>query len=63
MAKFCPNLKSLRTKFKWNEIETLKVILNGCIQLETINVSCGKDYLNEDELLEVVTRYSPKKIS
>ena len=24
-------------------------------------LSCGKDYLNEGELLEVVTRYSPKK--
>jgi len=38
IAKFCPNLKLLYTKFKNNEIETLKVILHSCQQLESIIV-------------------------
>jgi len=61
IAKFCPNLKLLYTIFKKDEVETLKVILNSCQELECIRVMCGDGYLNECELLEVVTKYSPKK--
>ena len=50
----------LYTKFKNDEVETLKVILNSCQELECIRVMCGDGYLNECELLEVVTKYSPK---
>jgi len=60
IAKFCLNLKSLCTGFKYNEIETLKVILNGCQQLESNDVLCGSGFLNENELLKVVAEYSPK---
>ena len=37
------------TVFKDDEIETLKLILNGCQQLGSINVWCGDFYLNETE--------------
>ena len=48
IAKFCFNLKSLCTHFKNDEVETLKMILNGCQRLERIAVSCGDgDHLNE----------------
>ena len=33
------------TVFQHNEVETLKVILNSCQQLESIRVLCGDDYL------------------
>ncbi len=58
IAKFCPNLRSLCTV---DEIETLKVILNSCQELESVEVWCGNGYLNETELLEVVAKHSPKK--
>ncbi len=61
VAKFCPNLKSLYTIFKSDEIERLKTILDSCQQLESIKVWCGLDYLNESELLKVVAKHSPKK--
>ncbi len=61
IAKFSPNLKFLYTKYKNDEVETLKLILNGCQQLESIGVWCDNYYqLNECELLVVVTKYSPK---
>jgi len=66
IAKFCPNLKTLYTGFKVDEIETLKAILNSCQQLESIETWCGHslfgdDYLNENKLFEMVVKYSPKK--
>jgi len=60
VAKFCPNLKSLHTIFNSNEMETLKIILTSCQQLESLEVWCGDIYLNENDLLKVVTKYSPK---
>ncbi len=60
IIKFCPNLKSLRTVFSDDKVETLKVILNGCQQLESNDVLCGSGFLNENELLKVVAEYSPK---
>ncbi len=72
IAKFCLNLKSLNTTFSNDESETLKVILNNCQQLESIKILYD-DYnyfeyyededlicLNEEELLEIVAKYSPK---
>ena len=53
------NEKNLYTIFKNDELETLKVIFNGCQQLESIKMLCGESYLNESELLEVV-KYSSK---
>jgi len=48
VAKFCPNLKFLSTIFRYDEIETLKVILNSCQQLKSIKVWCSSSYyLNE----------------
>ena len=61
IAKHCPNLKSLYTRFVADKVETLKLILNSCQQLESIKVSCDYGYLNESELLKVITKYSPKK--
>ncbi|RIA99332.1 hypothetical protein C1645_811569 [Glomus cerebriforme] len=60
ISKFCPNLKSLFTMFKINEIETLKIILNHCQYLESIKIWYGEKYLNENELFEVIVKYSPK---
>ncbi len=61
IVKFCSKLNSLYTIFYDNEMETLKLILNGCQELESIEVWGGGYYLNEVKLLEVVAKYSPKK--
>ena len=61
IAKSCPNLKSLSTVFKYDEIETLKVILNSCQHLEGIKVWCGGYNCDVNELLEVIAKCSPKK--
>ena len=62
IARLCPNLKWLSTVFMQEEIESLKVILNNCQQLESMEVEGGEDHhLNECKLLEIVTKYSPKK--
>ena len=45
----------------YNFIETFKEILSSCQQLESIEILCGKDYLNIGELLNVVARYSSKE--
>jgi len=62
LAKFCPNLKTLYTIFKYDEVETLKLILHSCQHLESIEVwcgDCGHYYLSK--LLKVVVEYSPKE--
>ncbi|RIA99334.1 hypothetical protein C1645_870050 [Glomus cerebriforme] len=60
ISKFCPNLKNLSSIFLEEELGTLKVILNNCQYLESINVWCGDGYLNEKEFLEVFAKHSPK---
>jgi len=60
VAKFCPNLKKFHLIFKYDELETLKIIFNSCQYLETIKIDCGGTYLKEKEMLEVVSKYSPK---
>ena len=52
IARFCPNLKSLFTIF--DEIETLKEVLNSCKYLESIKVGHRKG------ILEVIANHSPK---
>ena len=42
IARLCPNLKSLYTDFQQDEMETLKVILTNCQQLESIKVRCDR---------------------
>jgi len=62
IAKFCPNLKSLSTIFRDDEVETLKGILNGCQELESIMVwDGGRSHLNESKLLKVIAKFSPKE--
>ena len=48
---------------KFLEKFLVKVILNGCQRLERIAVSCGDGdcYLHEDEVLEIITKDSPKE--
>ena len=61
VAKFCSNLKKLRLIFKYDELETLKMVFNNCQYLESIKIRCGGDYyLEEKEMLEMVSKYSPK---
>jgi hypothetical protein len=61
IAEYCPNLKSLYTKFLSYEIETLKKIFGNCHQLENIKTICGSPhYLGGKQLLEIVAKYSPE---
>src|SRR5437868_1584457 len=60
MAQFCPNLKKLNMVLGYNELYILKIILNDCQYLESIQVWCSDYSLNEKETLEVVAKYSPK---
>ena len=58
IAKFCPNLRKLSTGFKNTELETLKLVFNGCQYLESIKIWCGGEYLSEKDALESVVKYS-----
>ncbi|GBB96339.1 hypothetical protein RclHR1_02730011 [Rhizophagus clarus] len=60
IAKFCPNLRSLFTLFKSDKLETLKIILNNCQELESIETQYIYDLLSEKELLDTLAKYSPK---
>ena len=51
----------MSTAFRNGEIETLKMIFDGCQRLERIGISYGANYFNESELLEVIANHSPKK--
>ena len=57
---FCPNLKRFSTKFRNDESNMLRNILDGCQYLESIKVLCGNHYLSEKDMLEAVVKYSPK---
>src|SRR3989442_671470 len=52
IAKFCPNLRKLFSKFINDELETLKMIFNSCQYLESIKIWCCEYCLNEKEILE-----------
>ncbi|CAI2181684.1 14891_t:CDS:2 [Funneliformis geosporum] len=59
IVNFCPNLRSLRITYK--DLYTLKYILIGYEQLESIDIlCCNDDYILERELLEMIVEYSPK---
>ncbi|RIA83776.1 hypothetical protein C1645_833255 [Glomus cerebriforme] len=60
IAKLCPNLKKLSISFKNSELDTLRIIFNSCQYLESIKVNCGIYWLKEKEVLETITKYSPK---
>ncbi|RIA80417.1 hypothetical protein C1645_882174 [Glomus cerebriforme] len=62
IAKFCPNLRKLSTGFKYNELETMKLVFGGCQYLETIKIWCGGKFLNEKEALETVVKYSHENL-
>ena len=36
------------------------MIFNNCQYLESIEIWCGEDYLNEKDVLEIIVKYSPK---
>ncbi|RIA87510.1 hypothetical protein C1645_740070 [Glomus cerebriforme] len=60
IAKFCPDLKKLSIAFKNSEMDTLRIIFNNCQYLESIKVWCGVYWLKEKEVLETITKHSPK---
>ncbi len=68
IANFCSNLRSLHIRFKVEELEAFKAILNGCQQLESIETWCDKslfegvegNYINKNKLLENIVKFSPK---
>ncbi|CAI2174890.1 1580_t:CDS:1 [Funneliformis geosporum] len=61
IGNFCPNLRSLRTIFSNGNVESLKVIFDGCQQLEIIKVLRCNSFLDERKLLEIVVEFSPIK--
>ncbi|GBB88024.1 hypothetical protein RclHR1_14540003 [Rhizophagus clarus] len=60
IAEFCPNMESLSILFKSDKLEALKVILNNCQQLKSIETQYYPSLLSEKELLEALAKYSPK---
>ena len=64
IANFCPNLRKLCTLFKYDESETLKIILNSCQYLESMKVACiyGWYLFNEKEYFDILAKYSPKNL-
>jgi hypothetical protein len=59
IAKFCPNLRKFFS-MENNEIELLKKFFISCQYLESIEIWCGDNYLNDKKVLEVVANYSPR---
>jgi len=60
IAKFCLNLKFLYTRIAFDELETFITILNNCQQLERIKIRCNGCYIKENDVLNIVAKYSPK---
>ena len=58
ITKFCLNLRKLYISIQSDELETLKMILNNCQYLESIEI-WGR-YSDLKELFEIFTKYSPK---
>ncbi|CAG8589221.1 9944_t:CDS:1 [Funneliformis caledonium] len=63
ISNFCTNLTSLRFTYSYKTLDSLKLILNGCEQLESMDilssVNCRgcQDFI----LLEMIVEFSPKK--
>jgi hypothetical protein len=62
IAKFCPNLRKLYTRFKHNELETFKTVFNNCQYLESIKIWCDNGYLSKKEALKAIVKYSHKNL-
>jgi hypothetical protein len=58
IPKFCPNLRNLLVVFNSDELNTLITVLISCKDLESIEIWCGKRFLSEKEVLEVIVKYS-----
>src|SRR5438034_7744224 len=59
LIKFFPNLnnlKNLYTRFKNNELKTLKIIFDNCQYLESVKINCAD--LNEKDIF---VKCLPKK--
>jgi hypothetical protein len=61
LVKFCPNLRKISTKLKNDELETLKLILNTCQYLESIDIF-REEHMNEVDLIEDVMKSVPKTL-
>ncbi|GBB87590.1 hypothetical protein RclHR1_14050007 [Rhizophagus clarus] len=59
IAKFCPNLRKFFS-IENNEIELLKKFFISCQNLESIEIWCGDNYLNDKQVLDIVANYSPR---
>src|SRR6266498_2473468 len=51
-------LRKLSTGFKNDELETLKMVFNGCKHLESITIWCGGKFFSEKEAFEAFAKYS-----
>ena len=60
IIQHCPNLKSLDIIIKDNELDRLKNIFKSCQYLESIRIWCDENYINEEEMLDIVAKDSPK---
>ncbi|RIA85452.1 hypothetical protein C1645_830763 [Glomus cerebriforme] len=62
IAKFCPNLKKLFTIFMSSELGSLITIFNNCQHLESISIESKTIWLKVKDVLETITKYSPKNL-
>ena len=60
IIQHCLNLKNLVIIIKKNVLDILKNIFNSCQYLESIEVWCGRDYINEEEMLNIVAKIHQK---
>ncbi|PKC02148.1 hypothetical protein RhiirA5_381184 [Rhizophagus irregularis] len=58
IANFCTKIRKLSTGFKYNELDTLKLVFYNCQCLESIKLWCGSRHLSEKEALEMVMKFS-----
>ena len=57
IAEVCPTLHAL---FLRDDTNALKKLFTSCQKLESIKVRVGGKFVTEKELLNIVTKYSPK---
>ncbi|GBB98784.1 hypothetical protein RclHR1_03320010 [Rhizophagus clarus] len=62
IAEYCSGLRKLCTSFKKDELETLRIVFDGCQNLKSIAIYCGDKYLSEKEALESIAKYSHKTL-
>ena len=60
IIRCCPNLRNLVIILKKDETDILRNMFNDCSHLESIKVWCGNDYVNEEDILDIVATCSPK---